>query len=179
VERRDDGRGEDVEVVDGQVGLPAGAARDLALASVAEDREAQLAARLAQAHALAHAQEEAGDLGVSEQEAAAGPDALVAAVHVLAGRAGHPGVGVALGRLADGDRQAEGMALRARRGHAAVPRPSVEVAPAAALEAVQPDPVGRVLRTPRSDHGWIGARARHAADCADPAGQLGWHASAC
>lgn len=55
-----------------------------------EDRLAQLPARRAQAHALADAQEESGDLSVAEHEVPPGLDAFVAPVHVLAGRAGDP-----------------------------------------------------------------------------------------
>lgn len=49
----------------------------------------------------------ARDLDVAEHEAAAGLDALMAAVPVLTGRAGRTEVGVALGRLLKGDRDAE------------------------------------------------------------------------
>jgi hypothetical protein len=92
VERRDDHRGKGVEVVDGEVRLAArlaGADRSewrhrVVAVAEAEDRLAQLAARRAQAHALAQAQEQAGDLSVAEHEGAASLDALVASVHVLA-----------------------------------------------------------------------------------------------
>ena len=134
---------------------------------VSEDRPAQLPARRAQAHALADAQEQARDLGVPEHEAAAGPDALVAGVHVLAGRAGGARIGVVLGRLADGHREAERVTPDALGRHAAVSRTAVGIAPLAAAEAVQPDPVTRVLRTPRTDDRRIGLGPCHVASVLD------------
>lgn len=82
MEGLDDRRRERVEVVRRQVGLAARLA-----GTGPEDRAAELRARIAQAHALAQAQEEAGDLGVAEHEVAPGLDSLVTLVHVLAARA--------------------------------------------------------------------------------------------
>ena len=157
MERRDDRRGEGVEVVDREVGLAA----DITCGAIAEDGLAQLPAGRPQAHALADAQEEAGDLGVAEHEVAAGLGALVTAVHVLARRAGRSGVGMVLGRLADGDRKAEGVALAALGRHAAIARAAMGVAPLAAAEAIQPDLVVRVLRAPWADDRRVGLGACH------------------
>lgn len=89
----------------------------------------------AQAHPLTDPDEQASDLGVAEHEVAPGRDALVARVHVGAGRARRARVGVALGRLANGDRHAECVAPGAGFRHAPIAGTAVERTPAAVLEA--------------------------------------------
>ena len=102
IDRGEDAERVGVEVVDGEVGLAARVAAadalELPLVGLAvaglEDVLAQLAARVAQAHALADVDEQAGDLLVAEHEAATAPDALVALEQVVAVRAGPARVGV-------------------------------------------------------------------------------------
>lgn len=145
-----------VEVADREVRLAAGGAMR------SQDVLAQVGAGAPQAHPLADPDEQARDLGVAEHEVAAGGHALVAGVHMGTGRARGAGVGVALGRLADGDRHAERVAPRPGFGHAAVPGPAVERAPAAVLEAVEADPAARVSGARRADDGRVEGRAWHA-----------------
>lgn len=61
-----------------------------------EDRRAELAAGLAQAHAFADAQEQAGDFLVAKDEAGPGLGALVTSVDVLAVRTSAARVGMAV-----------------------------------------------------------------------------------
>ena len=155
--RGQDRRGERVEVVDREVGLAARPAN-----ARAQDVLAQVGAGGPQAHALPDPDQQARDLGVAEHEVAAGRDALVTGVHVLTGGARGTRVGMVPGRLADSHWHAERVPPGAWLGHAPIAGPPVGVAPAAALEAVQPDATVRVSRTGRPHHGRVEGRAWHA-----------------
>jgi len=146
VERLDHCRSKGVHVIDGEVSLAAG--RPVV---DPEDRAAQPTRRLAQAHALTQAQEQAGDVPVAEREGDAGPHALVALVHVLAAGTCSARVRMALGGLANGHQQREGMAPSPELGHAPIARPPVGVAPAATHIAVKAHPAARVARASRAE----------------------------
>jgi len=70
---------------------------------------------------------------------------------------------VALGWLADGDRDAERVATGAGFRHAPVPGTATEIAPLAASVPVEPDPAAGVIRAGWTDDGRIGPGARQAA----------------
>lgn len=161
-----------VEILHGQVGLPARvAAADppelaqtgLTVAAL-EDVTAEVTARFAETHALADADQEAGDLLVAEYEAPAGSDAFVALEDVIAVRAGRAVVGMRLGRLPDGHREREGVALRARRELAAVAGAAVPVAPSGRREAIAHDRAAGMPGAFREDERAAGLGFGHALD---------------
>ncbi len=71
---------------------------------------------------------------------------MVTIAAVLATKAGRAGVGVLLGRLADQDRQREGVTARARLGYAAIAGSPMRRAPGTVDIAVQANPAVRVAR---------------------------------
>ncbi len=155
MERLDHGRCEGVEVVRSEIGLAAGLWAD-----EAEHGSAGSARRLAQAHPLAQAHEQAGDVLVAEGEVDACPGTLVALEDVFAAGTGSTGIRVVPGRLTDRDRTREGMAAGPGLGHAPVAGSAVGIAPAAALEAVQADTTTRMAGARRADRrdgprGWL------------------------
>ena len=165
-----DAEGIGIEVVHREVRLPARVAAADPLEGpcarrpvvVPQDMVAEFAAGLAQAGALAEPDEQTRDLLVPEHEPAPGADAFVALEDVLAVRARSPRVGVAVGRLADGDREREGVPLRPRHRYAAVARSPVGIAPAGCREAVEQDSAARVGRALGPKGRTVEERASHA-----------------
>jgi hypothetical protein len=123
-----------VEVVDCQVRLAArraganGFQPRFGRVASAQDRAAQVAAGISQAHALADTNKKLGNLVVAEDEVGAGPDAFVALVGVIAVRAAIEPIGMVFRWLADRYIEREHVAARLRRvAEAAIARPAIRL----------------------------------------------------